>query len=210
MTTTPGNEALAQALADEINARITARKAEATERAQARRALRVQLAGRRAFGLAARHAIKVARTEGDPSDHPLNHLKGQITVGTTTTAPHVGLCTGCEQDVRLRANGATVKHKAPDGPTCPGSGQQGAPLPLTFRRWLNTQIHRRGHGPDLYIGRLARYAVRAYVLDQWVTADELADVMGRAGIRPDRDLVYYLAVAAEEYEALLASSTTAP
>lgn len=67
MTTTPAGEDAAQALAGEISARIAARKAEATERAQSRRALRVQLAGRRTLGLAARHAAKLARSESDPS-----------------------------------------------------------------------------------------------------------------------------------------------
>lgn len=46
-----------------VTERIAERKAGAITRQQARRSLRVELAARRTFGLAARHATKLSRTD---------------------------------------------------------------------------------------------------------------------------------------------------
>lgn len=124
-------------------------------------------------------------------------------MSTTATLPQIGLCPTCEQDTRVRTNGTTAKHKTHDGQTCPGSGQNAAPLPMTFRRWLSTQKNRRdGDGCNYPLRTIARFAEQRYADDEWTTAENLADVMGLAGIDPETHIVCYLAKAAETYAAL--------
>ncbi|MBC6458399.1 hypothetical protein [Actinomadura sp. HBU206391] len=121
---------------------------------------------------------------------------------TTTTTPTIGLCPCCESEIRLRINGTTQKHDRPDRPgtPCPGAGEKAAAvLPLTFRRWLSAHKNRRDCRV-LLIARVARYADR--ITDDWTTANDLADAMGRRGVHPDDHIVYCLSVAAEAYNAL--------
>lgn len=128
----------------------------------------------------------------------------------TTVTPTIGLCPSCEGEIPVRINGTVRKHTGPNEPTCSGSGRTAAAvLPLTFRRWLATQTNRRGHGTDLFIGRLARTAERYG--DDWVTAEDLADAMGVSGVDPDAAIVRYLADASNEYDAdLRERSKTGP
>lgn len=51
-----------------VTARLAERRAEVIAKRQARHGLRVELAARRTFGLAARHAAKLAETEGEASE----------------------------------------------------------------------------------------------------------------------------------------------
>lgn len=71
---------------------------------------------------------------------------------TVFTPPDEGLCAVCEETVRLRRDGRTVKHPRPydpDGPIglsnrCAGGEQQPAVrLEMSFARWLRAHHKRR-------------------------------------------------------------------
>jgi hypothetical protein len=114
----------------------------------------------------------------------------------TFTPPDEGLCVVCEETVRLRRDGRTVKHsrpRDPDGPIsftligsewvpasgCLGSAQQPAVrLEMTFARWLRAHHARRDfrENPVSFLAQwVFRPCTRVKALSEvsWASPDEL-------------------------------------
>lgn len=126
------------------------------------------------------------------------------------TPPDEGLCSVCEETVRLRRDGRIFKHPKPYDPDasitgtitangiewhtqCGGSGQQpAARLEMTFARWLHAHVKRRD-ARDNPVTFLAQWIYRPCTCSpgrtpadvSWRTVEELHDL--RHGDKPACD-----------------------
>lgn len=128
--------------------------------------------------------------------------------------PALGLCPTCRRPVRLRVDGVTRHHRAPNGRIC--VQRRVDSVPVTFARWLYTQRTRRDASTnpitllaEVEFGGPRHCGDRGPGDVTWTTADELHTVLhNRHGAGRSCDwLCDHVATAGAEYDRLAAKES---